>query len=306
MGMVRNPTRPLADVNVLPQGNGFNKIVGCVFPDRDLLGLAQFSRGAIAVSANCDCRSWFGLPSLFDDSPPHHMESIVRKLGQILCRVTGTGQVELFYRALGRGDETEDIGTYKSGEIGAVEIDGPKEHRWGRGTPLLPSIKKIVEGDGDGPTSVMGVIVTDGLFEDEEECMEYCMDLGRWLVEHPDVAISLVIVGLGDRLYAGEFERFDDMFEGTDLEDDVDIWSHGVVSDIRNQVDIIGILFGELMTEDRIVARSGRILDSDGNVVVEFPDGVPGRFVFLLGDDHDRFTLQTDRTEIVQDLSSAL
>ena len=131
-------------------------------------------------------------------------------------------------------------------------------------------------------------------------------DAGDLLAEIRDVEIKLILIGLGDDVDKDQLERFDDMFEGTDLEDDIDIWSHGLVADIKNEDDILGILFGELMDEKKIVAPSGKILDSDGNVVVTFADGLPGKFTFMLPASCTSFTLQAGGREVVQDLSSAL
>ena len=306
MAKVIGPTKPLADVNVLPQGDGNNKIVVCVMPDPRALAGEQESRAAIGIDASLSIKPWFGTPGPFV-ADPNRMEPVARKLGEILCGVTKDDQAQFFYWALGSGSDTEDIGTFKAKDIPAVDIDGPKEHRWGKGTHMLPAIKAIVEGGGGTSSSwVMGVIVTDGIIEDEEACMEYCMGLGKFLKENPEVTIKLVLIGIGEDVDADQLERFDDMFEGTDLEDDIDIWSHGLVRDIKNEDDIIAVLFGELMSEETIVAPSGKVLDAEGNVVKQFTDGMPGKFNFILPGSSASFTLQAGGKEVVQDLSSAM
>ena len=312
MAKVKSPTRPLADVNVLPQDRNKNKIVVCVMPDpQDLVGERE-SRASIGIDASLSIKKWFGTPGPFV-SDPNRMESVVRKLGEVLCGVTRKEEVQLFYWALGTGEETEDIGTLTLKEIAEADVNGPKEHKWGKGTKLLPAIKEVVQGHQGGEVWMMGVILTDGIIEDEDECMEYCMGLGKWLKqnnedkpEQEQVTIKLVLIGLGDDVNAEQLEGFDDMFEGTDLEDDIDLWSSGLVQNIRDEEDIIGILFGELMSEEQIVAPSGKVFDDKGKVVEQFTDGVPGKFSFLLPKSSKSFTLQVGDKEVVQDLSSVM
>ena len=305
MAKIKSPTKPLADVNVLPQPDGQNKIVVCVMPDPNDLAGEQESRAAIGIDASLSIKEWFGTPGPFG-SGTNYMEPVARKLGQMLCGVTRDGRCKLFYWALGMGDEIEEIGPFDAESVAAAEICGPKDHTWGKGTKILPAVKNIVEGTEQGVSWVMGVIVTDGVVEDEAECMEYCKGLGQWLKDNTHVTIKLVLIGLGKEVDAGQLERFDDMFENTELEGTIDLWSHGLVSDIKDEDDIVGILFGELMSEETIVAPSGKVLDADGSVVAQFSDGLPGKFTFMLPAGCSSFTLQAGGSEVVQDLASAL
>ena len=133
--------------------------------------------------------------------------------------------------------------------------------------------------------------------------MNYCTQVGKDLAAGKRKDLKLVLIGVGEEVDEGQLERFDDMFEGTDLEDTVDIWSHGVASSMRDESDIIGVLFGELMTEDLKVADSGSVLDADGNEIVSFADGVPGRFRFILPKGCNSFTVHTPKGDVTQDVS---
>ena len=297
--------KPLADVNVLPQGDGTNKIVVCVQPDPNVLIGERESRAVIALDASRSIKEWYGEEGPFS-AVPNRMKPIAAKLGEILCGLMKDDQVQYFYWAMGTGGDIEDIGTFKSSELADVDISGVEKHQWGRGTHLLPAIKAIVEGAGTSSRWVMGVILTDGVFEDEEACMEYCMGLGSFLKENPDVVIKLIIIGVGEEVDADQLVRFDDMFEGTELEEDVDIWSCCPIKDIQDEEGILNVLFGELMSEDIIVATAGKVVDADGNVIKHFTDGLPGKFDFMLPDTATSFTLQAGGKEVVQDLSDPL
>jgi len=76
---------------------------------------------------------------------------------------------------------------------------------------------------------------------------------------------------VGEEVDEGQLERFDDMFEGTDLEEDVDIWTHGIAASMQDESDILGVLFGELISEETMVADSGSVLDANGNEIKSFP-----------------------------------
>jgi hypothetical protein len=104
----------------------------------------------------------------------------------------------------------------------------------------------------------------------------------------------------------GQLEELDDMFEGTDLEDKVDIWSHGIAAEMKDEADILGVLFGELASEDMTVADSGSVLDANGNEVASFPDGLPAKIRFTLPKGCTSFTVHTPRGDVSQDISQAL
>lgn len=302
----RKLVKVLADVNVVPQGDGQNKIVVCVMPDPNVLIGERESRAVIGLDASRSIKPWYGGKAGPFETLPNQIKPIATRLGEILCGLMKDDKTRFFYWAMGTGGDIEDIGTYSSSELPDMSVAGVDKTAWGRGTHLLPAIKTVVEGGGGSSSWVMGVILTDGKIEDEQECMEYCMGLGKFLVENPEVTIKLILIGVGEAVNREQLVRFDDMFEGTDLEDDVDIWSCCPIDDIEDEEGILGVLFGELMTEDMIVASSGKVLDPDGNMVKQFSDGLPGKFSFMLPEDCSSFTLQAGGEDHVQDLSDAL
>ena len=304
MPKISRPVKPLADVNVLPQADGSNKIVACFMPDPQVLSGEAESRAVLALDASRSIKSMFGGGPFGGGS--NYVEMVGRKLGEILCDVTKSGKVSMLYWALGGGAETQVIGELDGAGCASVAIGGPPANMWGRGTHMLPVIKYIVEDVGESSEWTIGVIITDGIIEDEQACMDYCLQVGRELDEGKRSPIKLVLIGVGDELDKDQLDRFDDMFEDTPLADKVDLFSSGVAASMQEEADIVGTVFGEIMDEEMIVADSGRILDGAGRQIASFPDGLPGKFSFTLPKGATSFTVHTLHGEVVQDVSEAL
>ena len=306
MAKITHPTSPLADVNVLPQNDGTHKLVVCFMPDPDILVGEGESRAVLALDASKSIKKMYG-GGIFGD--PNYVQAVARKLGTTLTGVSKSGKVSMLYWALKAGDGIEEIGEFDEAGCKAASITGPKKPTdWGKGTHLLPPIKYIVETVVPGADWTMGVIITDGIIEDEEACMKYCEKIGKEMASGKRGAesLKLVLIGVGEEVDEGQLERLDDMFEGTDLEDDVDIWSHGVAASMQDESDIVGVLFGELMTEDLIVQPSGSVLDDQGNEIASWADGLPGKFNFILPKGVTSFTVHWPGGEVTQDISEAL
>ena len=62
-------------------------------------------------------------------------------------------------------------------------------------------------------------------------------------------------------------------------------------------------IFAELVDENMIVAPAGTILDSDGNVIKKFNDGVPAKGYFDLPLNSDSFTFKVGDQIINQNLN---
>lgn len=315
MAKIARPTKPLADVNVLPQPDGSNKVVACFMPDPDILVPEGQSRAVLALDASLSIKKMFGEPpTVFNPTPsPNYVQMVARKLGAILCGVARSGKVSMIYWAVGaNGGEIEQIGEFDEREVASADISGPStkpgtgKRNWGRGTQILPPIKHMVENVARGSDWTMGVIITDGIIEDEDAAMNYCRQLGKnLLASGKQDQLKLVLIGVGEEIDEGQLERFDDMFEGTELEDQVDLWSHGVAASMREEADIIDVLFGELMTEDIEVAPSGSVLDSQGREIASWADGLPGKITFTLPKGCTSFTVHTPAADVTQDISQA-
>jgi hypothetical protein len=307
MTKITRPTKPLADVNVLdPSPDGSREIVVCFMPDPDIVvGEKKSAAVVLAFDASKSIKAMFGGGVFGGD--PNYVELVGRKLGEILCDVVRSGKVSMMYWAMGPGGtEVEQIGEFDSAGCANARIEGPGR-RWGTGTQMLPTLKHIVENVAAKVEWTMGVIITDGIIEDEAACINYCMQVGKKLVADKRAdSLKLVLIGVGEEVDEGQLERFDDMFEGTDLADEIDIWSHGVAASMRDESDIVNVLFGELVDEESDVAPSGRVLESNGNEIKAWSDGMPAKFRFSLPKGCTSFTVDTPKGSVTQDVSEAI
>ena len=284
MPHIARPVKPLADVNVIPMPDGGNEIVVCFMPDPDVLVGEGESRAVLALDASRSIKPMFG-GGIFE-AKPNYVQAVSRKIGEILCNISRNGKVNMLYWALGPGgDQTELIGEFDTNGCSSAEIIGPPKKNWGTGTQLLPPVRYIVESVGAQSDFTMGVIVTDGIIEDEAALTKYCLQVGQEIVDGKRSTIKLVLIGVGDEVDEDQFDRLNDMFESTPLKDKIDVWAAGIAADMREEADIVGVLFGELMDEELIVASSGRVLSGDQELK-SFADGLPGKFRFVLPKGH--------------------
>ncbi|MCC9608606.1 hypothetical protein LOC68_09425 [Blastopirellula sp. JC732] len=311
MPKVKSPNKPLATVNVFPQSDGSIDVEACFMPDPDLLAGEGSSRAVLALDASRSIKAAYGDSGPFGGGSPNYVQAVARKIGEILSDTTKDGKVSMMYWAMGLGEETEVIGSFDAAGCQKANISGPKRN-WGKGTKLLPVIKSIVDNDFAQADWVMGVIITDGIIEDEQDCISYCLQLGEGLKQQVEAgqrrkhSLKLVLIGIGEEVDVGQLERFDDMFEETALASDIDLWSSGVAADMQDEDDILGVVFGELMSEEVIVADNGRVLDDKGTEVSSFSDGLPGKFRFKLPAGAKGFKVSTAKGEVAQDISEAL
>jgi len=315
MAKIVRTSKPLADVNVLnpkdpklpPKKEEEKRIVVCCMPNPSVLIGEKNSSAVLAIDGSASMSKMFGEPpTIFNPEPkPNHVQMIARTIASILCDVTKQGTASAIYWAVGPGGEhTEEIGEFDLAGWTTAEVNVPKN--MGRGTKILPAIKHITENVFANAAWTMGVIITDGIIEDEPDAMDYCMKLGQKLKDDGDTEnFKLVLIGVGQEVDQDQLERFDDMFEGTALggDDGVDIWSHGVAASMQDKEDILGALFGEMVDEDTPVADSGSILDANGNEIKSFADGLPGKFEFILPAGQTSFSVHTPGAEVAQDIS---
>gem|GEM_PF-382919 len=280
MPKITRPTRPLADVNVLAQKDGSHEIVACFMPDPDLIFGEGETRAFLALDASLSMKKMFGFGGPFGGDP-NYVELVARKVGAILTSITRSGKVSALYWAVSPdGSKIEDIGEFDEESWATAAVGGPKKEKWGRGTKLLPVIQHGIEQIAKGTKGTLGVIITDGIIEDEQECVNYCLAFGKKMSGHKPEPVKLVLIGIGEEVDEGQLERFDDMFEGTGIV--YDLWSAGMVASMKDEADILAVLFGELVDEETVIAATGRVEDGSGNVLEEWADGLPGKFRFVL------------------------
>lgn len=303
MPKVPRPNRPLADVNVLLQKDGSHEIVVCFMPDPDIIVGEGNSKAFLALDASNSLKKMYGFGGPFGGDP-NYVELVSRKLGSILTSVVKSGKVSSIYWAVSPdGSKVEEIGEFDEAGWNTASISGPKREKWGKGTKLLPAIRYGVEQVAKGADWTMGVILTDGIIEDEQDCVNYCLQIGKEMAAGKRKPIKLILIGIGEEVDEGQLERFDDMFEGKGI--DYDLWSSGMVASMKDEADILGVLYGELMTEDTTIAPTGRVEDASGRKLMEWADGMPGKFRFILPKGQTEFVIRTPQQSVTQDISEA-
>ncbi|MBM3303119.1 MAG: hypothetical protein FJY85_24635, partial [Deltaproteobacteria bacterium] len=284
MPAIARPTKPLAKVNVYEkQKDGSCKIEVCFLPDLvKVFGAEAESKAVLGLDASRSMYDMYGAQTgpFPDPNKPNCVQLVARKLGDILSGGTKSGKATAFYWAMNAaGDGTKVIGELDAAGWSNVKISGPQRTaEWGRGTKLLPALKLVVDQIHQGSDFTMAVIITDGIIEDEKDCMDYCMKVGAGLAGGKVKPLKMVLVGVGQEVDEDQLSRLDDMFEGTNLEGKVDLWSTGTVASMQDESDIYGVLFGELMDADTEIARSGRVETRSGKELISWTDGMPGKF----------------------------
>jgi hypothetical protein len=274
-------------------------------PDPEALVGEGESRAVLALDASRSIKPMYG-GGVFDQKP-NFVQAVAAKIGEILCNIARSGKVGMLYWALGPGGgETELIGEFAADGCAKAKIVGPTKKNWGTGTQLLPPVRHIVENVAAKSDFTMGVLITDGIIEDYDAVVKYCYKVGEDVVAGRRKPIKLVLIGVGDEIDEQQLQNLNDMFEPTPLKGKVDLWATGVAADMQDEADIIGVLFGELMTEDVMVASSGRVMGG-GQVVKSYSDGLPGKIRFTLPRGCKEFTIQVpNHDDVTQDIGEAV
>jgi hypothetical protein len=304
MPKILHPIRPLADVNVLPKPDGSNEIIVCFMPDPISLVGEGNSQAMLALDASASLRSEYGYGGAFGGTP-NFVEMVARKIGALLTELTKSGKATGIYWAVGHdGNQMERFGEFNQAAWNKAIISGPKKQVWGKGTKLLPAIRYGAETVAHNANWSMSVFITDGIIEDEADCVKYCLKIGQEIVAKKRQPLKFILIGVGKQIDKGQLERFDNMFEGTDLQ--IDLWSTGNAYSMREETDIFNVLYGELMDEETIIAPLGEVRDSRGNIIKAWADGLPGKFRFLLPKSERQFLITAGEHEIIQDITEVL
>jgi len=302
MPQIAHPARPLAYVSLFPQRDGSQRVEVGLLPTPHPTLLGADARAVVALDASRSMRPMYG-----GCCDANYTELVARKTGELLCPITHSGRIRILYWSLGQGGaEIELVGDLDAEQCRGYPFRGPSKSKWGTGTKMLPIIKHIIEDAGKGASFTMGVIMTDGIIEDEKDCVDYCLELGRRLKAGMQPPVRLILLGLGEMVDEAQFDRFDNMFGDTSLGNEVDLWACGLAASMQDEDDIFNLLFGDLFSEDAVIAESGLVVDDNGSIVAAFPEGLPIRFSFILPEGCREFTVRSSRWEVTQDLSGVL
>jgi hypothetical protein len=193
------------------------------------------------------------------------------------------GGTTVIYWACGDGSGFEVAGDFTADQCRSLDIQGPNTASFGSGTKLTPAVKYFVDRFQDAERG-MYVFITDGKLDDLEEVKRYTTQLAKEIEAGKRNSVKCVLIGVGDGIDERQMEELDDLDTGTD----VDIWDHKIAQEMRGLVEI----FAEVVSENQIVAPTGTIYDSSGNIARSFSDGVPAKITLTLPPDAQWFELE--------------
>jgi hypothetical protein len=201
------------------------------------------------------------------------------------------GGTTVIYWACGNGSQIEEVGDLTAMQCTMATFRGPEKLDFGSGTVLTPAVRYFAERFSDAQNG-MYIFITDGELHDLEEVKRYTVQLCKQIEAGQRNPLKCVLIGVGPSINEDQMEELDDLDSGTD----VDIWDHKIATDMRQLVEI----FAEVVSENQIVAPSGRIYDSAGKVVANFSDGVPAKVSFSMPTSSDYFELEVGEHRIQQ------
>jgi len=207
------------------------------------------------------------------------------------------GECEVIYWACGaKGNHIEPLGSLKTEQLDSLSLDGPTESEFGRQTHLAPAFDHLVHGTPPESSAVL-YFVTDGRIDDEDQVVNRTIQLAREVQAGERASIKCVLIGIGRKVDAAQFERIDDMQMPEDLAD-YDIWNSKLFEDMRDLADSAS----EIFDPETLVGTTGRIFDDRGQVVEEWTDGVKALLKFAMPASSRSFKIEIDGVTIEQEI----
>ena len=303
---LRNVVESFGEVDVEKQGNGQLKIKAYILQEPDFENVGM----GLALDGSASMKKSYG-SGIGIFTSDNIVEPVARTMLSYLAKFSYTGKVNFIYWACGPGGSTvEELGEFDGQEIQKAVIAGPQN--WGTGTQLLPPLQYFIKKFQNSPAlgvkepAAICVLVTDGIIEDLSQVKQYCCNYAQEINRGQKPFIKLVLIGVGEQVDSKQMAELDDMFEDNPVKDnfdrDIDLWDHQLVKDMTQLEQV----FKELVSDDMIIISSGRILNQQGKVCKEYPDGVPALLEFTLPSGSTSFTLEFPTGSVTQDISEAL
>ena len=225
----------------------------------------------------------------------NQIEPLARRMTSYLAsKLDSDGGTTVIYWACGDGGQIEEVGDLTVDDCETASFIGPVKVSFGNSTKLTPAMRYFVERFADAPMG-MYIFITDGELHDLQDVKQYTVRLCKEIAAGKHNPVKCVLIGIGTEINESQMEELDDLESGTD----VDIWDHKIAREMRSLVEI----FAEIVSENQIVASSGRIYDSNGKVLRDFKDGLPSKVKFILPAGMNSFTLEVpDQPSIQQSI----
>lgn len=278
---------PYGKINLWRQTDGSKKVRAYVIIERPFEG----AKAGLAIDGSGSMRPAYGyatsLMSIFSSRPsnPNLVAVEAKKICTYLAsHLDVDGQTTAIYWATDSGkDGVEIIGDLTEAQALKQNFNGPK--KFGVQTRLAPALHYFAERYHDAKWA-MFVFITDGALDDLKDVKAYTTQLAQHIAIGKRKALKLILIGVGPWVKEDQMIELDDLDTGTD----VDLWDHKIASEMSQLAEI----FTEVVDETIIIAETGVVRDSKGNLVKEYRDtGLPALLEFTLPSGAaDAFTLE--------------
>ncbi|MEX2215213.1 MAG: hypothetical protein WD768_13860 [Phycisphaeraceae bacterium] len=220
------------------------------------------------------------------------VEPVCRQVTAYLAsQLDADGGTTVIYWACGDGSQIDVIGDLTADDCEMAKFEGPAKYPFGQGTVLTPAVRYFVDRFADAKNG-MYIFMTDGELHDLEEVKKYTIKLCKEIAAKKRNPVKCVLIGIGDDINEDQMEELDDLDSGTE----VDIWDHKIAKEMRSLMEI----FAEVVSENQIVAPSGRIFDDQGTMVKQYTDGLPAKISFSMPASSKSFELEVMGQRIKQ------
>lgn len=182
-------------------------------------------------------------------------------------------ETTLMYWGGNNGNELEILSNIKKDQQAELLIEGPQSMLFGKKSLLLPAVKHLTNQFAPASMSML-VFISDGQIDDLPEVKQYTADLARDIMNNRHNLVKCIFIGIGDDIKETTLLEL----EATASATCIPIWDYMVVTDLREVIE----MFTEVIRSSQIVARSAKIYDDQGNIIKEYPCGLPTTAVFSM------------------------
>jgi hypothetical protein len=176
-----------------------------------------------------------------------------------------------------------DLGEVKAEMSSDAPISSADDFSFGEESRLLPLLQYMVAKCVDVPRTIV-VVLTDGRFSDLADVKSYSENLALLIHARQRHFMKFVAIGLGKDVDQDALAELDGMSTGNNTE----LWDTILETDVQAPREI----FTGIVSEEQIVAPQALIFDGSGQVVKEFPDGLPVKASFRMPLGSTSFSLQ--------------
>jgi hypothetical protein len=284
---------PLGKIKIEYLPEGIKRIKAYVIGEH----IRNDAQTGMAIEGSKYMKPMFGFTRKFGNLFPQQVGTnwvamVVPKIGSYLARkVDKDKKTTVVYWATGsRGTEIQMVGSLSAYQIEQYQFAGPM--KFGSEARLLPAVRYFVENYADAKWG-MYVFFTQGIISDLKEVKEYTIQLAEEISSGLRNDLKMVLIGIGKKVNKPHLEMLDNL----DIGAKVDLWDYRIASDM---IDVMEI-FTELSDINTIVSPLGRVLDRDGNVIVDYSTkGVPALMIFTLPRRDKSFKLELPGKTIIQ------